>query len=220
MSYVTQVFNSIYEEKKWAEEDGTRSGSGSTHDVNRTRCLFLAYATLSLGVRTVFDICGDCNWQRGFMDLLPHCQYVGMDVASHALQRAKERCSSNMRIVPVPVDVAEDELRRCIELPQEGESLFLVKEVIQHLPLEKGKRLIRNIKESGVRYLAITHHDPQLFPSEVNLDVPCGEFYHNNMFAEPFNFRYPILDVANFLPEPLRRTMGNLIVFDLHREVL
>lgn len=180
-------------------------------DSNRVSCLFLAYVALRLEVTTIFDICGACTWQRSLMSLLPQCEYIGLALSNSAVQCAQSRCSANMKVVPEPLDVIEDDLRSYVKQQSEGEALFIVKEIIQTVSVEKGKKLLRNIKASGVRYLAVTHYD-------TGCNIKSGDSYENNMYTTPFDFHYPLFDISYCLPAHLRRSMGNLVIFDLQRE--
>ena len=214
---IEEAFNNIYTESSWGESEGSLSGGGSSRYINKTRNLFLAFAALRLGIVEIHDICGDCNWQRDFMKLIPNVRYLGYDVSDVALSKARNqnRILSNMSISPNSIDLTKAQPNKFTD----GKSLFLVKEVIQHLPLERGLSMIRNIKNAGFDYIAITHHDPDLFPKAVvNEDVEPGGFYPNNIFTEPFNFKNPVINVADFLHDKLKAGMGNLIVFDLQEQ--
>lgn len=210
----TQIaFDRVYNDSVWGVKNGTKSGDGSTESVNRTRNLFLAFVINRLGVTDVYDICGDCNWQRRFMRMLPEVTYFGMDVSTVALQRTQiqGRLLPNMFVNCHSFDVSKE----CCHVRVPSRSLFLVKEVIQHLPLATGLQLLQNIKKAGVKYLAITHHDCRLFENAGNTEVETGGFYANDMFRPPFNFHSPLFDVADFLSDDKMTSMGNLLVFDL-----
>ena len=218
-----KAFNQHYNSAYWGrrpeddDDDGSLSGSGSTRKINRTRNLFLAFCVLKLNVKHIYDICGDCNWQKDFMKLLPDREYFGVDASEKALSiaRSPNRLLPNMKIAEKAYDMTKD----CPELENPKETLFLVKEVVQHLPLELGVSLIKNIKNRGVRYLAITHHDPAIFPEAIfNHNIEIGLFYPNNMSSYPFNFKNPIFNVADFLIDESKKECGNLIVFDLQEQ--
>ncbi len=211
---VTTAFNNIYNESLWGDENGTKSGGGSTRSINRTRNLFLAFSILRLNVKEIYDICGDCNWQKDFMKLLPDRQYFGVDASSVALDKARGRLLPNMQVSAKVCDM----VKNCPPIKNPKQSLFIVKEVIQHLPLNMGVSLLKNIKNAGVRFIAITHHDPKLHEGVANNNVEPGGFYPNNIFIEPFNFKNPIFDVSDFIADDKKRTMGNLLIFDLQQQ--
>lgn len=102
-------------------------------------------------------------------------------------------------------------------------SLFILKEVIQHLPLVDGIKVLRNIRSSGIKYLAITDHHPDVHPESMrdgksNFNVKIGGFYPNRMSDPPFAFTNPIADVNQDLTLTERKGYGNLLIFDLQEQ--
>ncbi len=207
-------FNEFYLHRLWGFEDNeTLSGGGSTLSVNVFRNQFLANFINKNNIVEIFDICGDCNWQREFMKLTD-AKYFGFDVSEYALQLAKEKNKSipGMTFSEHPINLCETELV-CGE-----HSLIIIKEVIQHLPLKDGMRMLQNIKKSGIKYIAITNHDERLFPAG-NVDVNIGEFYMNNVFLPPFNFKNPLKDVNDdILGDSNKKKYGNLIIFNIQEQ--
>ena len=97
-------------------------------------------------------------------------------------------------------------------------NLIIIKEVIQHLPLDDGIKMLKNIKKSGIKYIAITNHDKILFNS-VNTNVEIGGFYPNNMFMPPFNFKNPLKDVNDIISgDSNKKGYGNLIIFNIQEQ--
>ena len=115
-----------------------------------------------------------------------------------------------------PIDLCNHVLK----CSKPSRTLIIIKEVIQHLPLEMGVKMLQNIKKSGIRYIAITNHDRELFNVNVNIDInKPGGFYPNNMFLEPFNFTNPIEDVSDLIKnKKLEKGYGNLIIFDIQNQ--
>ena len=217
-------FNDIYKYSLWSGDDsGTRSGSGSTRSINTKRNLFLIRFIKARGIKTVYDVCGDCNWQRDFMRHIPDVQYIGMDVSKHAIDRAMRRSSErllpNMRLIEQSVNLVNE----MCDVEDPPNSLFILKEVIQHLPLDDGMRVLRNIRSSGVKYLAITDHHPAVHAQSMrdgksNFNVDVGEYYPNRMSEPPFRFTNPIADVSRDLTLSEMRGYGNLLIFDLQEQ--
>jgi len=217
-NYSELVFDGIYNRRGWGGNGRSLSGSGSSREINKSRNAFLNKVIRDLGIVKVYDICGDCNWQSDFMDLVPDdVQYFGLDISEVALKRARDKNArhSNMTFSSAPVDLSKEIWFRYATEASNDRSLFIVKEVIQHLPLQQGIALLENIRRGGVRYLAITNHDESLFNITKNKDIPVGSFYPNNMFLPPFNFPAPIYDIAHELPRSRQKGEGNLMVFDL-----
>ena len=212
-------FDNIYINQLWGFVDNeTLSGGGSTKSVNLYRNPFLANFINEKDIKLIYDICGDCNWQNEFMKLInvKDVKYFGFDVSKYALDLAKQKNTSNplMTFAENPINLCEAELK-CSE---NEKSLIIIKEVIQHLPLDKGIKMLKNIKRSGIKYIAITNHDKNLFNSE-NINVKIGGFYPNNMFLHPFNFKNPLKDVNDIILDDADKIIyGNLIIFNIQEQ--
>eukprot|EP00747_Dinoflagellata_sp_TGD_P138884 gnl/TRDRNA2_/TRDRNA2_175841_c2_seq21.p2 gnl/TRDRNA2_/TRDRNA2_175841_c2~~gnl/TRDRNA2_/TRDRNA2_175841_c2_seq21.p2 ORF type:complete len:130 (-),score=15.37 gnl/TRDRNA2_/TRDRNA2_175841_c2_seq21:94-483(-) len=71
-------------------------------------------------------------------------------------------------------------------VPPEKPDLFLMKDVLMHLPLDAGRKMLVNAKRTGARYIAVTtfnrierNQNIQFGPHKVN-------FYRNNVHKAPF----------------------------------
>lgn len=172
----------------------TLSGAGSTLEINKYRNILLYNFINENNIQEVYDICGDCNWQHAFVEKVKveNFKYFGFDVSNEALKRAKyKNKGNNLTFSDKPINL----YNHILKCSNPSISLIIIKEVIQHLPLKMGIEMLRNIKKSGIKYIAITNHDRNIFNvhSNNNIDKPGG-FYANNMFLEPFNFTNPIKD--------------------------
>lgn len=217
------TFNTIYKYKKWGYEDNeTLSGGGSTKSVNKIRNKFLSDFINENDIVNIYDICGDCNWQYDFMKLtdMNKTKYFGMDVSNYALTLAK----NNNKLYSNVMNFSNNTVDLCntILMCNNGDqSLIIIKEVIQHLPLEYGIRMLKNIKKSKIKYIAITSHDVNLFNVTCNINVPIGGFYPNNIFLPPFNFKNPLKDVNNMIVNNSdKKGYGNLIIFNIQEQDL
>jgi hypothetical protein len=213
---MNDTFNNIYRNSIWGYADNeTLSGGGSTKSVNIFRNKFLSDFVNENNIRLIFDICGDCNWQNEFMKLVKvKATYFGFDVSDHALNLAKENNKHNdLTFSENTINLCESEL-----ICDDENSLIIIKEVIQHLPLDDGIKMLKNIKKSGIKYIAITNHDKKLFDS-VNTNVEIGGFYPNNMFMPPFNFKNPLKDVNDIISgDSNKKGYGNLIIFNIQEQ--
>lgn len=217
---MTDIFNNIYNNKNWGYANGeTLSGGGSTIDVNKYRIKFLANFINKKNITHIYDICGDCNWQHKILDLVnnKNIKYFGFDISDVALNLAREKNKNrkNMEFSKTPINLSEY-IFQFIE--NNDTSLIIIKEVIQHLPLELGMQMLKNIKKSGFKYIAITNHDKVQHNVSINYNTNIGGFYPNNMFLEPFNFVNPIDDVNDIIPSALSAGYGNLIIFDIQEQ--
>jgi|LakMenE01Jun11ns_1017448.scaffolds.fasta_scaffold9937453_5 hypothetical protein len=213
-------FDDIYINRVWGFADNeTLSGGGSTKSANLFRNQFLANFINEKDIHLIYDICGDCNWQNEFMKMInvKDPQYFGFDVSKYALDLAKEKNKQNslMTFAEEPINLCETILK-CSD---NEKSLIIIKEVIQHLPLKQGIRMLQNIKKSGIKYIAITNHDKKLFNVASNVDVEIGGFYPNNMFLHPFNFTNPLKDINDrIFGDSLKISRGNLIIFNIQEQ--
>ena len=112
-----------------------------------------------------------------------------------------------------PIDLSKE----ILECGIPDKSLIIIKEVIQHLSLDSGLNMLSNIKKSGIKYIAITNHDKIKFNISKNPNIKDGDFYPNNIFLEPFNFKNSILDINDFLPDKFHG-YGNLVIFDIQEQ--
>lgn len=212
-------FDNIYKNRGWGYSDNeTLSGCGSTKSANKYRNQFLATFINENDIHLIFDICGDCNWQSGFMELLTDkkAKYYGFDVSNYALNLAKQKNKSNPQLTfsDYPIDLCETEL-----LCNDNEkSIIIVKEVIQHLPLQEGMKMLKNIKKSGIKYIAITNYDYDFFDAK-NENVKVGGFYYNNVLLSPFNFKNPLKDVSDIIVGDINKMeYGNFIIFNIQEQ--
>jgi hypothetical protein len=213
-------FEKIYLNKKWGNRNNeTLSGAGSTLEINKYRNIFLYNFINENNIQEVYDICGDCNWQHAFVEKVKveNFKYFGFDVSNEALKRAKyKNKGNNLTFSDKPINLCN----HILKCSNPSRSLIIIKEVIQHLPLKMGIEMLRNIKKSGIKYIAITNHDRNIFNvhSNNNIDKPGG-FYANNMFLEPFNFTNPIKDVSDLIKnKKLEKSYGNLIIFNIQEQ--
>jgi len=238
-----KVFDNIYKNKKWGSnidesKNITLSGGASTIEINKYRIKFLRDFINSNNITNLYDICGDCNWQYEIIKGNNNINYYGYDVSKIALEKAKSKNkdNNNMYFNDEPIDLS----LTVLECDYPDNSLIIIKEVIQHLPLENGIKMLQNIKKSGIKYIAITNYDidiyknrkpiatherpPILNPQNINTDIggdkmDGGGYYYNNLFLEPFNFTNPITNVNDIIDDyKYIRMYGNLIIFNIQEQ--
>jgi hypothetical protein len=212
-TYPSVVFEQLATTNAWGNTESL-SGDGSTVSINSERVRFLDDFIRQYAIKRLYDIpCGDANWQHALTSLRSGTLYFGSDISHVALQRAKEKNKfhSNMTFWE-PFNL----ITQVPPVQEEESSLFLLKEVIQHVPLDAGVAMLENIKSSGVRFLAVTHHAESLFGKNKNKHVPMGGFYPNNMLVPPFSLE-AMLDINDhFELDSEKRRKGNLIIVDLY----
>ncbi|KAJ3005253.1 hypothetical protein HKX48_000777 [Thoreauomyces humboldtii] len=135
-------------------------------------------------VKTFLDApCGDANWQHEIPGIAS-VQYTGADIVSDEItsNMRKRLALPNFRFVNL--DLVQD------VVPKDLFDVALVRDVIQHLPLQDGLKIYRNIEESGVKYLVTNFHDPRY--GKINKNITPGDFFQNNPMIAPFNFAEPL----------------------------
>ena len=79
--------------------------------------------------------------------------------------------------------------------------------------------MLKNIKKSGIKYIAITNYSRYIYKDAINININVGDFYKNNMFLEPFNFTNPITDIKDLIKNKvLEEKYGNLIIFNIQEQ--
>lgn len=139
--------------------------------------------------------------------------YFGGDISDTALGKARRKNSQYSRMQFLPqINI----LNEVPQLEDAKNSLYLFKHVIQHMPLKDGQRALTNIKKTGIRYLAITQHDPKVYHTTGNKNIPMGGWWPNNMYAAPFNWRNPVADSDTGLNTDKEKLFHQtLLIFDL-----
>lgn len=89
---------------------------------------------------------------------------------------------------------------------------YLVRDVVQHLSLDDGVALLRNVERTGAKYLISNFHNMKGTGEPVpNRNIEAGRFYPNHLMLEPFNFPPPlyyILDMHDGYFEREKDDMG------------
>ena len=80
-----------------------------------------------------------------------------------------------------------------------------MRDVIQHLPINIGVKIINSIRESGIKYALITTYDVP----ENKGDIKSGDFYRNNLEKPPFN-------LGNTLQCDIIKGLKRLCLFNLN----
>jgi len=157
------VFDSIATSNTWGSSE-TESGGGSELDETAFVRECLGQWLQKYNVTSFVDApCGDANWQ-GAIPGLHNIHYKGYDIADEPLKIAREKNANHTLMSFQFMDLTS-------EVPQMAD-IIMTRDVIQHLPLQKGTQLLLNAKASGARFLAVT-----TFSDGDNLDITPGSFY-------------------------------------------
>lgn len=171
---IAERFENIYNRNIWSSNGYSRSGSGSTLEATRNVREQLPKILRELNASNLYDVgCGDFFWMKE-VDL--PCSYIGLDLVHGIIEENREKYVGKGRSFLCHDAVEEP-------LPAEAD-VVLCREVLFHLSFEHGKRLIRNVLDSNVRYLLFTTTEQ----IDNNMDIRTGEFRNVNLNCSPYNF--------------------------------
>lgn len=175
------VFDGIYTEGKWGEDDSGRgwSGPGSQADFTREYVGFIENFIVENNIRSVIDAgCGDWTFSK---DINWHgAEYLGIDISEIAIDRAKQYESDRVKFMLG--DITEI-------LPPAD--LLLCKDVLQHLPNDLiNKFIVNNLSVGKYRWAIITN---DLLESGGNRDIDAGGYRRIDLSKPPFNLKNLII---------------------------
>lgn len=200
---------SIYETNFWGAEE-SRSGKGSTNMQTVYLQFELPLLFQRLGVESILDVpCGDFNWMRRVLERhsLP-ISYHGADIVEELVAKNVEQYGSE-GVSFSCLDAAKDELPYA--------DLVFVRDLLVHLPDEMIFKVLANIKNSGAKYVAMTHFGWYHVPNDSIQKVFRGNWRKLNMRMEPFNLPAPIDTILEASTEDLGKdkTIGVWLVSDI-----
>lgn len=166
-------FEEIYRNNLWrAEPNDSRSGPGSSEPATRKTARMVHALALLLEAETCLDLaCGDSWW----MPPLPG--YIGCDVSPTAVARAQTRNPGrDYRVLDGRVD------------PLPDVDLVILRDVVQHLPLDDGEKLVSRIAHTKSRWLLAS-----TFVGGYNEDVTPPTAYRNDLALQPFQLGEPMI---------------------------
>ena len=131
-------FDRIYNEGAWVgDSDSLGSGTGSTVVGNIAFVERLSELISEHDVRSIVDVgCGDFEVMKGIIEL-SGATYHGWDVSAVAIDRARRRLRSDEVKATFSVSGTNQQY--------EPADLLVVKDVLQHLPLEEGVRIVSQL---------------------------------------------------------------------------
>lgn len=178
---IRERFQRIYDEKHWSAGESP-SGTGSTLDGTSSLRAVLPRLLEELGVKTLLDVgCGDFHWMR-HVDF--DGSYIGIDIVPSVIDANKAAYESDKRRFACIDAVSE---------PAPYADAALCREVLFHLAFADGKKLIRNLKQAGIRYILCTT-DPGC---DFNPDIPTGAWRELNLRLKPYGFPEPMRQIKD-----------------------
>ena len=180
-----KIFGDIIRNRRWADHPcGTGSLDKNTENLRQQLPLIIQ----QLGCRTMLDApCGNYSWMS-LVEWPNDFTYIGADIVSEMIEDLCQRWPDrDFR----HIDIINDPLPKV--------DIMLCRDCLIHFPWADIRRVVQNIIDSGIRYLATTS-----YTIAENHDIPMGHCHHINLQAAPACFPAPIhaiLDQGNITRE-------------------
>lgn len=180
---VKEIFSIIYNTYDW-KSDGYESVSGEGSTLKHTQQLRsqLPIICKEHGISRILDgACGDFNWMK---EIVHHFEYYkGIDIVKDLITDNNKKYKKAGKI-----EFECGNIINRIENDQQYDAVIL-KDVLVHLTNSDIKRVITNLKKSGIKYAFITNFSD--IKENINLKT-AGQWRPINLTLEPFNCSNPI----------------------------
>jgi len=198
------IFTEYYQNNTWT---GKESVSGPGSDYEQTKFLIpeLEIMLKYLNIKSMLDApCGDFNWMKRVN--LDKINYHGADIVEPLIAQNNKKYKQKNITFSV-IDIVND------NLPQVD--LIMVRDCLVHLPTKDVFKALKNIKDSGSKYLLTTNF--LWNHQEDNQDISVGEWRRINLQKTPYNFKYPerILIEGNIQSHDRDKTMSLWYIKDI-----
>jgi hypothetical protein len=191
-----EVFEKIYEEKRWGASDikdrkySSGDGTRDTEIVGKYIDAVTSFLSAEKGLKSGLDLgCGDFNVGVAFCDLFK--DYHAMDVAKNVIKENKVFYKSkNVRFSVLDLTFGQ--------IPQTD--VILVRQVLQHLSNTEIKKFIKNV-EGKFQHLIVTESLSKSMFFRPNKDTNTGPGIRIHeksgvvLEKEPFNLRFSKMEV-------------------------
>jgi hypothetical protein len=181
---ITDTFSQIYANDVWVGDalQDSASGAGSTKVATRELVVRLSAFLRDAGCRQLVDIgCGDFNWMR---NVEGDFDYLGIDIVPQLIDAHNASYANNKRRF------------LCMDATQSAipsGDVALCREVLFHLSFRDGRKLLRNVKAAGFKYVLLTNDKGLWF----NANIRNGDYRPINLFKSPFKFPQPLEELAD-----------------------
>jgi len=167
---IKNIFTNIYKTNKWNSKESI-SGTGSELKVTENLRKELPTIINDLNIKSILDLpCGDFNWMSK-VDL-KGVKYIGADIVEDLIEKNKIKYPN---IEFKVLDLVNDILPKV--------DLIIVRDCFVHLTYENIFKSLKNIKNSGSKYLITTS-----FIDKNNKDlISNGDWRSLNLLNPPFN---------------------------------
>lgn len=187
--------------QRWG--DGTsRSGSGSNLENTGVLRAELPALLARLDIRALLDLpCGDWAWMQ-HVDLSGLDRYIGGDVVPAIVEHVRREHSAPGREF-VQLDALSTDLPKV--------DAVMIRDLFGHLDHAQVRRLVRNVKSSGAKWLLATHY-PDL---AANTNIAMGCWRPQNFTLPPYSWPEPMDLLWERPPDTLAREDKTLAAWSL-----
>ena len=180
-------FQDIYETNFWTNKESL-SGPGSTLKITTTVRKCISDWIKKYNITSFGDISGDFNWQHTIPEINPR-MYTGFDISEKAIELARKGHPGwNFN----KLDLVKDNIGKF--------DAFMIRDVIQHLPIDEAVRAFNNLRKSNIRYIIVSNWRKTVKNNVVG--TTYGGNNKNNVYLPPFkDVRAPLEMCDNYYGE-------------------
>jgi len=189
-----EIFQDVYTNWRFGGWPESKSGGGSTMEETEIIRQQIKQIVKDKDIKSVVDApCGDFNWMKDIVYSFE--SYTGCDIVPEMIADNQKYANSIIKFQEL--DLTQDEIPEA--------DLLITRDIIGHLTLEDGKKVIANILKSKCKYLLTTtwysltdenySQTHTNFDREVTLDrqweAGAAQFYPVCLHSAPFNLPKP-----------------------------
>lgn len=174
------LFDDIYTKSAWSHE-GDGSGEGSSLEFTENTRYMLGNIIEKLHVQSLLDFpCGSCLWMAQFLSTLKRpISYVGVDVSSIAVERAKTNLA---RIDTCQVNILHGDL--LTHKHDKPVDLVMCRDALQHLSISNVYKALENLASIDAKWYLIGS-----YTGGINKNIPNGHYFNIDLMTTPFNLK-------------------------------
>ena len=181
--------------RKSASGDGSQLGP-----MTSTSLEFLCNAIATTRVQTLVDVpCGDMNWQLGCWETTSLRAYVGLDIVEELVAVSSQRFAHHSNKRFAAWDIALCPMPKIVVSGGGDGSgppeMVHMRDMLQHLVLDRAVTALANVILSGTRYLVTTSYFSRSNQSNPNLAArrtKDGGWRPYDLFLPPFELPAPV----------------------------
>ena len=193
--YVNDQFNKVPIEDRSESKSGPGSSLIQTKElISKLPPLFKKYE-----VRSMLDIpCGDFYWMQKVH--LDNVEYIGADIVPEIIKNNQQYQSNHVSFKRM--DILNDELPKV--------DLIFCRDLFVHLTYEQIFRALKNIKDSGSKYLLTTSYKGRTHNKDIK---EIGRWRALNLEISPFFIDQPVEEIFENCTEWNSQLMINICYY-------